>query len=895
MKFIHISTLENFNSAKFSAVSSNDSYFTGATPGIITEGTPTVLYEDLAFCKVAKMIYTHGALYQASEADLSGYYTKGQIDATFATKNELATKQNQISGNVGEVVYHDGSDVFTQTIMCDGYVVNTTEDLNKCKNDTTSVGSILNTWKRFSVLDGVSNARPVEIEAWTSSNNTLTQPLDTESFVGVISPKAYSNYEVIVKCFSIGSDSATIGIVAAYAKDSSGKEHTLSFLRTPGGSSTTAKPKWAAVLDFNGSFESVAYNQVMVIDNSATTTVPASVADWNSTTLADGTTIKVKRTGNVFTATCSQFGSTSVDNSTVITLDLDVYSTSYPLLKLFTGSAPWGYACFSQPGTKFTNILVTDPNYYIYDLTSNTVLEFNQQSEAWGVVAEKTPMSEVGVGRFSYNRTTNKLFYNNGVEILEVSKSFDSESGIVTDVKVNGTSVVTDGKAEITIPAQVQSDWNEENSSSKAYIQNKPNIPSAQVQADWTELDSTSKAYIQHKPTIPTEQVQANWNESDTASKAYIQNKPTIPAEQVQADWNEANISSKAYIQNKPAIPAEQVQANWTEENSASKAYIQNKPTIPAAQVQADWNEANSASKAYIQNKPTIPEQVQSDWDESDNTSKAYILNKPSIPEQVQANWNESDNTSKAFIQNKPSIPPVQVQANWNESDTTSKAYIQNKPTIPEQVQSDWTELDTTSKAYIQHKPTIPAAQVQSNWEELDSTSKAYILNKPTIPAAQVQSDWEESNTSSKAFIRNKPSIPAAQIQSDWSESDTTSKAYIQNKPSIPPATTVTQVVSTGTEIARVNGTSIYSPTVTFPLHFVSASSIYHDMSNINTKDYNVNDLVIVMDLSGTLSYSFVYQGNTISSTISGNYGADVIFRYTGNGFKPIACPPILY
>lgn len=32
-----------------------------------------------------------------------------------------------------------------------------------------------------------------------------------------------------------------------------------------------------------------------------------------------------------------------------------------------------------------------------------------------------------------------------------------------------------------------------------------------------------------NKPSIPAAQVQSNWNESDTTSKAYIQNKPTIP------------------------------------------------------------------------------------------------------------------------------------------------------------------------------------------------------------------------------------------------------------------------------------------------------------------------------------------------------------------------------
>jgi hypothetical protein len=100
-----------------------------------------------------------------------------------------------------------------------------------------------------------------------------------------------------------------------------------------------------------------------------------------------------------------------------------------------------------------------------------------------------------------------------------------------------------------------------------------------------------------------TAQVNSDWNETNTASKAFIQNKPTITA-QVNSDWNETNAASKAFIQNKPTITA-QVNSDWNETNTASKAFIQNKPTI-TAQVNSDWNETNTASKAFILNKPTI-------------------------------------------------------------------------------------------------------------------------------------------------------------------------------------------------------------------------------------------------------------------------------------------------
>ena len=50
----------------------------------------------------------------------------------------------------------------------------------------------------------------------------------------------------------------------------------------------------------------------------------------------------------------------------------------------------------------------------------------------------------------------------------------------------------------------------------------------AQVQSDWSVNDSSSKAYIRNKPTIPAAQIQSDWNQTNTYSKDYIKNKPTI-------------------------------------------------------------------------------------------------------------------------------------------------------------------------------------------------------------------------------------------------------------------------------------------------------------------------------------------------------------------------------
>ena len=61
--------------------------------------------------------------------------------------------------------------------------------------------------------------------------------------------------------------------------------------------------------------------------------------------------------------------------------------------------------------------------------------------------------------------------------------------------------------SESEIPASAQADWNEADTESPAYIQNKPTIPGAQVQSDWNQSDSDAVDYIKNKPSLPTDEI----------------------------------------------------------------------------------------------------------------------------------------------------------------------------------------------------------------------------------------------------------------------------------------------------------------------------------------------------------------------------------------------------
>ena len=59
----------------------------------------------------------------------------------------------------------------------------------------------------------------------------------------------------------------------------------------------------------------------------------------------------------------------------------------------------------------------------IYNLMDSTVLKYDIDTGTWMEDHGKTPVEEIGHGRFSYNAITGRLFYDNGSKILEVANN----------------------------------------------------------------------------------------------------------------------------------------------------------------------------------------------------------------------------------------------------------------------------------------------------------------------------------------------------------------------------------------------------------------------------------------------------------------------------------------
>lgn len=144
------------------------------------------------------------------------------------------------------------------------------------------------------------------------------------------------------------------------------------------------------------------------------------------------------------------------------------------------------------------------------------------------------------------------------------------------------------------------------------------------ILTQWFGTQAEYDAIVTKDPNViynieGSDNVQSDWNQTDTTADDYIKNKPTIPAAQVNADWN-AN-SGVSQILNKPNLA--------TVATSGSYDDLSNKPTIPAAQVNADWNASSGVSQ--ILNKPAMATETLTFTLQGGTTQTVTVWTQPTV------------------------------------------------------------------------------------------------------------------------------------------------------------------------------------------------------------------------------------------------------------------------
>ena len=348
----------------------------------------------------------------------------------------------------------------------------------------------------------------------------------------------------------------------------------------------------------------------------------------------------------------------------------------------------------------------------------------------------------------------------------------------VTDVEVNGTSVVSSGVASITMPTVDQTyDGTSTNAQSGTAVAgalagiNEVPASSSTDSGKVLTVDSSGNPgwAAAQAPISAGDGIDITNNvisvdvdgDSLTNSANGLSVTLPVPATTGASQGDVLSVGSSGLEWTTPSSSSvNDVEVDGTSVVNASGVAEITMPTVPSLKALAAGSnititeDANSVTIAAAAST-----QVNSDWNAVSGV--AQILNKPSLAT-VATTGDYTD------LSNKPTIPAAQVNSDWDAVSGVSQ--ILNKPSLA-------TVATTGDYTDLTNKPTIPAAQVNSDWNAVSGVAE--ILNKPSIPSAT--SDL----TNDSGFI-TLADVPA-QVNADWNSSSGASE--ILNKPTIPSGT----------------------------------------------------------------------------------------------------------
>ena len=198
-----------------------------------------------------------------------------------------------------------------------------------------------------------------------------------------------------------------------------------------------------------------------------------------------------------------------------------------------------------------------------------------------------------------------------------------------------------------------------------------------EVRALLEQAQQTITALQNTVATLPTtdNDTQADWNVTDTTSPAFIANKPTIPVAMI-AEYQQTTAQEIAeFLDENPAAPllikqsdGSLLTAIYAHKQSDSKVNVRCIGTIQGEYYVFDHTingSSWSATQYPFHDGVGGASTFSGSWND--------LTDKPTL---FSGSWND--------LTDKPTIPDAQVNADWNETDNTSKAFIENKPALPD-------------------------------------------------------------------------------------------------------------------------------------------------------------------------------------------------------------------
>lgn len=234
-----------------------------------------------------------------------------------------------------------------------------------------------------------------------------------------------------------------------------------------------------------------------------------------------------------------------------------------------------------------------------YLIKDGQILSRTKTNDTWGTWASS--ISLVLSSEYEMSSATNSDLALEGGDTYE--EAFAKIEKTIYDNEYVISSALNDLNEKIEdIPT-----YDATNKLSADFIEDGTTNKIINVKPDW-EAASGSAAEILNKPDLSnflTIETQPNWNETNTSSAAYIQNKPTIPDDSnlVHKTGNETIFQTKTFAANGEIHLA----SGWHQIYDDDEEESLQEALDARNNVQADWNQTTTTAKDYIKNKPTIP------------------------------------------------------------------------------------------------------------------------------------------------------------------------------------------------------------------------------------------------------------------------------------------------
>ena len=503
----------------------------------------------------------------------------------------------------------------------------------------------------------------------------------------------------------------------------------------------------------------------------------------------------------------SYYHSQSINGSTVLVTpnDLNYYDVKLKLA--------WDVDYPNKPNVDLNKISIVD----ITTLLSTTVS---------GIGGNYTGGDGIFVNDETYVISVDMDYINShlNIDATEIIASAVNIATAYTDARVTSVSgdlVNLIAEVSASIPTgieQVQSDWNEQDSSSPAYINNKPDLTIYATNASVSAVSSVLQSEIEAiSGAIPTDYV--THDEVSAVSGNIIEYVNSVSGDLVETINNVSGdiINTVESVSGDIIETVNNVSGDIIHTvETVSGDIIETITTVSGDIIETVNNvsgdiihtvESVSGDLVEIIETATanIPEQVNADWEAV--SGKAEILNKPDLSvyatheevSGVSAVLNERiNNVSGDIIETITTVSgdiinTVETVSAVLEGEIVSAIQVATGA-IPEQVNADWNAVSGKAEIlnkpdlsiYATHDELVDAVTAVSSMIPTDyvthnevSAVSANLVNYVNSVSGDITNYVDESIVSAI----NVATGSFEQVQSDWTEDDTNDPAYIQNKP----------------------------------------------------------------------------------------------------------------